>query len=88
MKILQKTRKNAASENLATFLDMETIRRRVSHIKQRWSPEIARARATEGARRRVELEDLVLELLGQDTDSSDSSDAESQDDRHGLSLVG
>ena len=45
-----------------TFIDMETIRRRVAKIKNQWTPEVARARASEGLRRRAELESLLVEL--------------------------
>ena len=43
----------------ASFVDMATIRQRVATIKKRWSPETAKARDIEGARRRFELEALL-----------------------------
>lgn len=75
------TQEHAAGEG---FLDMETIRRRVAKIKNRWSAETARSRAIEGARRRSELEDLVLDLLTDTRDSEESCNLE----QHGFSLVG
>ena len=48
------------------FLDMATIRRRVARIKNGWSPELARARAIEGERRREALALLLDELAAQD----------------------
>ncbi len=50
------------------LLDLATIRRRVALIKNRWSAETVRARAIEGARRRIELEGLVANVLAHDND--------------------
>lgn len=58
------------------FLDMATIRQRVALIKNRWSPETVRARAIEGARRRVELEGLVANLMDFDADEQFGGDSE------------
>jgi hypothetical protein len=60
----------------ANFLDMATIRQRVASIKNRWSPETVRARAIEGARRRVELEGLVAGLIDLDADERFGEDSE------------
>ncbi|MEM7478949.1 MAG: hypothetical protein AAF483_28535 [Planctomycetota bacterium] len=65
-------------------LDIETIRSRVADIKAEWSPEEAQARAIEGARRRAELQNLMLELLCDVSDSEESCDLV----EHGFSLVG
>lgn len=62
-----------------------TIRRRVASIKSHWSPEVAQARATEGARRRRELDFLVTQLLQQ---MRDEQACDSSEDAHGLTLVG
>ncbi len=67
-----------------SFVDLDTIRRRVANIKNRWTPEMTRARAIEGARRRSELEDLLLELLTDTSGSEEVCDLKS----HGFSLVG
>lgn len=56
-------RAEATTDGEEKFLDMATIRRRVATIKNRWTPETVRARAIEGARRRIELEDLVADVL-------------------------
>ncbi len=69
-------------------LDMLTIRRRVANIKSRWAPEVAQARAAEGARRRRELNALVSELLVEFRDDYASVDCETSNDTHGLTLVG
>lgn len=55
-------------DSAGNFLDMATLRQRVASIKNRWSPETVRARAIEGARRRVELEGLVASLADLDAD--------------------
>lgn len=67
-------------------LDLRTIRRRVAKIKQSWTPEIAQARAAEGARRRRELDALVNQWLGERRE--DGASYQSTLDRHGLSLIG
>ncbi len=72
----------------ATELDIATIRRRVSHIKNQWTPEMAQARAAEGARRRRELDAMVTELLGEMRDEYSTDDRPSESDTHGLTLVG
>ncbi len=63
-KAVLQTTENYAGER--DFVDMDTIRRRLAKIKNRWSPEMVRARALEGTRRRAELE----ALLGGKTDES------------------
>lgn len=67
-------------------LDLRTIRRRVAKIKQSWSPEIAQARAAEGARRRRELDALVNQWLGERRE--DGANNQRSSDRHSLSLIG
>jgi len=62
-------------ETTANFVDMSTIRQRVALIKNRWSPETVRARAIEGARRRVELEGLVANLMDFDADEHFGEDS-------------
>ena len=69
---------------LPIFLDMKTIEDRVARIKASWSPETAKERAAEGARRRRFLEDLFLDRLC-DTDASEESCSLEE---HGFSLVG
>ena len=69
-------------------LDMLTIRRRVANIKSRWAPEVAQARAAEGARRRRELNALVSELMVEFRDEYAVADCETSNDTHGLTLVG
>lgn len=85
MKIAEQTTRDIS----ATELDMATIRRRVAQIKQRWTPEVAQARAAEGARRRRELDMLVNQLLhefrGEEFGNEGSG---SERDSHGLTLVG
>ena len=80
MKIAHETRD---FENSNDFVDIDTIRRRVAMIKSRWTPEVARARASEGARRRSEFDRLVTALLLEANESCEESQ-----DTHGLSLVG
>jgi hypothetical protein len=80
MRIAETTlRNNAGSE-----LDMLTIRRRVAQIKNKWTPEVAQARAAEGARRRRELDAMVSQLLGDLRDDRREQEADS----HGLTLIG
>lgn len=83
MKVVADTRSPAGRGEL----DMNTIRRRVARIKSQWSPEVARARAAEGARRRRELDALVDHLLVQAGDES-FRESGSGELPHGLSLVG
>ncbi len=66
------------------FVDMETIRRRVARIKNEWSTETIQARAKEGARRREELESLLLDRLTDIRDSEETCDLS----QHGFCLVG
>lgn len=72
------------SENTSKFLDINTIRSRVKRIKAGWNPDIAKARAIEGARRRQELEEIFLDILCDVSDSEESCDLA----EHGFSLVG
>ncbi len=65
-------------------LDLDTIRRRVARIKRGWSPEMVRARADEGRRRRAELENMFYEYLCDTSDSEETCDLGNA----GLSLVG
>lgn len=76
-----KIAKNTACDTFSSELDMSTIRRRVAQIKSQWSPDVARARAAEGARRRRELDSLVSQLLGESNELPCR-------DNHGLTLVG
>ena len=85
MKVLHETGRGNES---GTGLDLATIRRRVAGIKSRWTPEIAQARASEGARRRKELDALLGELLLNYPQVEGDDDAASCQDTHGLSLVG
>ncbi len=80
------TRSNTqmSADDNQPFVDMDTIRRRVATIKNRWSPETAAARAVEVRRRRESLEDLVLDLLTDISDSEESCDIR----EHGFNLVG
>lgn len=84
MKIAKLTSRNANS----TELDMQTIRRRVANIKSHWAPEVAQARAAEGARRRRELDALVSELMSDYSEEYAAEDCENSSDAHGLTLVG
>ncbi len=84
MKIATQTSRDVNS----TELDMQTIRRRVANIKSRWAPEVAQARAAEGARRRRELNALVSELVGEFREDYTVDDCENKRDAHGLTLVG
>ncbi len=85
MKIAEQTTRDIS----ATELDMATIRRRVAQIKQRWTPEIAQARAAEGARRRRELDAMVNQLLHELHDQEHGIEGiGSESDSHGLTLVG
>ncbi|MCA9133034.1 MAG: hypothetical protein KDA45_07755 [Planctomycetales bacterium] len=68
-------------------LDLATIRRRVASIKKRWTPETARARAIEGARRRQELDALLGGFWEQPSTYAADAPCEAKD-KHGLSLVG
>lgn len=78
----QNDRKNdLTAKSEAEFLDMATIRRRLAKIKNCWSPETARARAIEGARRREQLEILLGDLMEDRNDDRPCED-------HGFSLVG
>ena len=83
MQILEESR-TAVADREHKFLDMETIRRRVAKIKNSWSPETARARAAEGARRRQELENFVLEGICDVSTSEETCDISD----YGFSLVG
>ena len=82
-----KIAKDTVWDTFAGELDMATIRRRVARIKSQWTPEVARARAVEGARRRRELDTLVSQLW---TKSGDQPSEEGFPcrDTHGLTLVG
>lgn len=85
MNVLQFNRdRQANTAGQSDFLDIETIRRRVAKIKAGWSPATAKARAAEGARRRMELENLMLDRL---TDVSGSEETCNLAN-HGFSLVG
>ncbi len=84
MKIANQTSRDANG----TELDMLTIRRRVANIKSRWAPEVARARAVEGARRRRELDALVSALMSEYSDDYSNQRRETSDDAQGLTLVG
>lgn len=86
MKVLQETRNESVQPSAVRehFIDMETIRRRVAKIKNQWSVETSRARALEGKRRRGELEQLVLELLTDTSESEEYFDLK----ENGFSLVG
>lgn len=84
MKIATQTSRNANGSEL----DMLTIRRRVAAIKSRWAPEVAQARAAEGARRRRELDALVSELMSEYCDDYSAKRCETSGDTHGLTLVG
>ena len=66
------------------YVDIDTIRRRVARIKNEWSDETIRARANEGARRRDELECILLDVLTDTSASEESWDLK----QHGFSLVG
>lgn len=70
-----------------SHLDMQTIRRRVAQIKSQWTPEVARARAAEGARRRRELDALVGHLAGEKRCEGQAAERLGRDS-HGLTLVG
>lgn len=83
-----KIAKQTTRDTNATELDMATIRQRVAQIKKRWSPEVAQARAAEGARRRRELDALVNQLVGELSEEYASSGPRSECDSHGLTLVG
>ena len=84
MKIANQTRRNTSSSEL----DMQTIRRRVANIKSRWAPEVAQARAAEGARRRRELDAMVSELMSDFYDDYSANQCDTSGDTHGLTLVG
>mgnify|MGYP001361035098 CR=1 FL=1 len=79
---------HTATRSAGSELDMLTIRRRVAKIKSRWTPEETQARASEGTRRRRELDALVIELMGDYRDEQLRGDAACCDDSHGLTLVG
>ena len=83
-----KIAKQTSRDTYATELDMATIRQRVAQIKKRWTPEVAQARATEGARRRRELDALVNQLLGEMSEDYAIAGQRSGSDSHGLTLVG
>jgi hypothetical protein len=85
MKVLHETSRDNSS---AAVLDMATIRRRVAGIKNRWTPEIAQARAAEGIRRRRELDSLLAELLLQNATDGIQEDASPCEEPQGFSLVG
>jgi hypothetical protein len=84
MRIVEASSSNGGSRVDRGFLDMATIRRRVARIKNGWNEETARARATEGARRRRELEELLIGHLCDVGDSEESCDLR----KSGFSLVG
>ena len=84
MRIVEASNINGSHGEERGFLEMETIRRRVAKIKSTWSPETAKARAIEGARRRRELEDVLLSHLCDIGDSEECCDLQ----KHGFSLVG
>lgn len=83
-----KTAYNTTRSTNGTELDMQTIRRRVANIKKQWTPEVAQARASEGARRRLELDLMVSALLREMRDEYqvEAADAECAETR--LTLVG
>ncbi|MCA9159706.1 MAG: hypothetical protein KDA72_15335 [Planctomycetales bacterium] len=84
MKIANRT----SRDTNCSELDMQTIRRRVANIKSRWAPEVAQARAAEGARRRRELDALVSALMSDFHDDYAANQCETSEDTHGLTLVG
>lgn len=86
MKLIEKNRVEATRPTVGRdeFIDIETIRRRVAKIKNGWTADTVRARAVEGNRRRRELENLVLDLMTDTTESEESCDI----GLHGFSLVG
>ena len=73
-----------ARATIPMVLDMKTIRNRVAAIKASWSHETAKSRAAEGAKRREDLENMLLELMCDIEDSEGSCDLE----ECGSSLVG
>ena len=84
MKIAHDTARNANG----TELDMQTIRQRVASIKKQWTPEVARARAAEGARRRLELDSLVSSLLREMREDFEFECSEPSNRATRLTLVG
>ncbi len=84
MKIAHNTNRNTGG----TELDMQTIRRRVDNIKKQWTPEVAQSRAAEGARRRLELDSMVSDLLREMREDYEFETAESDSDAIQLTLVG
>lgn len=84
MKLIQEKQGGSPTVGREHFVDMETVRRRVARIKNGWSPEVTRARAIEGQRRRRELESIMLDLICDTTESEESCDLA----EYGFSLVG
>lgn len=84
MKIAHNTTRN----NNGTELDIQTIRRRVANIKKQWTPEVARARAAEGARRRSELDSMVCGLLREMRDECEFQAYQADNATNRLTLVG
>lgn len=86
MKVIEMNRSEATRPTIGReeFIDIETVRRRVAKIKNGWTSDTVRARATEGDRRRRELESLILDLMTDTSDSEESCDI----GLHGFSLVG
>lgn len=84
MKIAHNKARNASGSEL----DMQTIRRRVANIKSQWTPEVAQERASEGARRRLELDSMVSELLREMREDYEFEVTDSDSDAARLTLVG
>jgi hypothetical protein len=82
------THKSLRPHSRHSELDLETIRRRVADIKQHWTPEIAQARALEGARRRRALDALVTELIISGALGDAAEQMVDEECGHDLSLVG
>lgn len=84
MKIAHNTSRNTSG----TELDMQTIRCRVDNIKKQWTPEVAQSRAAEGARRRLELDSMVNDLLLEMREDYEFEAAELDNGTTQLTLVG
>lgn len=84
MKISRNTTRDASGAEL----DIQTIRQRVANIKKQWTPEVARARAIEGARRRFELDSMVSALLLEMREDYELDTFDSDSGATRLTLVG
>lgn len=84
MKISHNTARSASGAEL----DLQTIRQRVANIKKQWTPEVAKARAVEGARRRFELDSMVSALLLEMREDYEFGAADSDSEATRLTLVG